>query len=68
MDRMLSIGIVGAAFAVLALVVFYGPLVAAFMVAGVAFALMVGMMTVAAVHAFDQWRQGHGWTVRQKTP
>jgi len=67
MDRMLSIGIVGMAFVVLALVVFYGPLVAAIIVAGAAFALMVGMMTVAGVHAFDQWRQGHGWTLRQKT-
>jgi hypothetical protein len=28
---------------------------------------MVVMMTVAGIHAFDQWRQGHGWTLRQKT-
>jgi len=67
MDRMLSIGIVGAAFVVLVLVVFYGPLVAAIIVAGAAFTLMVVMMMLAGIHAFDRWRQGHGWTLRQKT-
>ena len=65
MDRMLNLGIVGAAFVVLALVVFYGPLVAAIIVAGAAFALMVVMMTVAGIQAFDRWRRGHGWTIRE---
>ena len=64
MDRMLNIGIVGAAVVVLVLVVFYGPLVAPFIVAGAAFAFMVIMMVAAGIHAFDRWRQGHGWTLR----
>jgi hypothetical protein len=59
MDRTLNIAIVGAAFTVLVLVIFYGPLVAAFVVAGSSFALAIGMMLMAGVQAFDRWRRTH---------
>lgn len=67
MDRTLNIAIVGAAVTVLVIVVFFGPLVAGFIVAGSSFALAIGMMIMAGVHAFGRWRRTRVPLRRTKT-
>jgi hypothetical protein len=50
---------------VLVLVLVYGPIVTAFVVAGASFALMIGMIAMSGIHAFGEWRRGHPWTLRR---
>ena len=65
MDRIFLVAATGAALTVVALVLFFGPLVAAFVVAGSSFALMIGVMAFAGVQALERWWHGHSWTLRR---
>ena len=59
LDLLFTIAATGAALIVVALVVFFGPLVAAFVVAGSSFVLMIGMIALSGVHALGRWRRTH---------
>ena len=65
MDRTFKLAVSGAAVTVLVLVLMYGPVVTAFVVAGASFALMIGMIALSGVHAFEQWWRGQPWTLRR---
>lgn len=65
MDRTFKLAVSGAALTVVVLVLLYGPVVTAFVVAGTSFALMVGMIALSGVHAFEQWRRSHGFSLRR---
>ena len=65
MDRTFKLAISGAALAVVVLVLAYGPVVTAFIVAGASFALMIGMIAMSGMHAFGHWWRGHPWAVRR---
>ena len=65
MDRTFKLAVSGAAVTVLVLVLVYGPVVTAFVVAGASFALMIGMIALSGAHAFAQWRRGQSWTLRR---
>jgi hypothetical protein len=68
LDVLFTVAATGAALTVVALVVFFGPVVAAFVVAGSSFVLMIGMIALSGVHAFERWWRGHAWTLhRTKT-
>jgi hypothetical protein len=69
MDRTFKLAVSGAAVAAVVLVLLYGPVVTAFVVAGASFVLMIGMIALSGVHAFAQWRRSHPLTLRRtKTP
>jgi len=59
MDRTFKLAVGGAAVVVLLLVLFYGPLVTGFIVAGSSFALMIAMIAMSAFHALGRWRRRH---------
>ena len=59
MDRTFKLAVGGAAVVVLLLVLFYGPLVTAFIVAGSSFALMIAMIAMSGIHALGRWRRRH---------
>ena len=59
MDRTFKLAVGGAAVVVLLLVLFYGPLVTAFIVAGSSFALMIAMIAMSGIHAIGRWRRRH---------
>ena len=63
MDRTFKLAVSGAAVTVLVLVLVYGPVVTAFVVAGASFALMIGMIALSGAHAFEQWWRGQAWTL-----
>ena len=65
MDRTFKLAVSGAAVTVLVLVLVYGPVVTAFVVAGASFALMIGMIALSGAHAFEQWWRGQPWTLRR---
>jgi hypothetical protein len=65
MDRTFSLALSGAVMAVVVLVLVYGPVVTAFVVAGSSFALMIVLIAFSGVHAFDHWRRSHSWTLRR---
>ena len=65
MDRTFKLAVSGAAMTVLVLVLVYGPVVTAFVVAGASFALMIGMIALSGVHALEHWWRGHPWTLRR---
>ena len=65
MDRTFNVAVSGAAMSVLVLVLVYGPIVTAFVVAGASFALMIGMIALSGVHALEHWWRGHPWTLRR---
>lgn len=50
---------------VAALVLFFGPVVAAFVVAGSSFALVIGLIAISGVHAVEHWWRGHPLTLRR---
>lgn len=66
MDRNWRMAAVGAALIALVLVFVYGPMAAAFMVAGVAFVVMFSLMGMEAAHAIGQWRLAHPWARRHR--
>ena len=69
LDRLFTFAAVGAALTVVALVVVVGPVMTAFIVAGSSFVLVIGMIALSGVHAFEHWWHGHSWTLhRTKTP
>ena len=51
--------------AVVVLVLVYGPVVTAFIVAGASFALMIALIAMSGMHAFNHWWRGHPWTLRR---
>jgi hypothetical protein len=57
MDRMLTVAVSGAAIVALLLVLLYGPVVAAFIVASASFVLMMGVMAFRGVSLFEHWRR-----------
>ena len=57
MDRLITLAAAGAALTILAIVLLYGPVVAAFIVAGTSFVLMIGMIALSGVHALERWRR-----------
>ena len=57
MDRLITLAAAGAALTILAIVLLYGPVVAAFIVAGSSFVLMIGMIALSGVHAIERWRR-----------
>ena len=65
MDRIFLVAATGAALTVAALVLFFGPVVAAFVVAGSSFALMIGLIAISGVHAVEQWWRCHPLTLRR---
>jgi hypothetical protein len=64
MDRIFTLAATGAALTVAALVLVFGPVVAAFVVAGSSFALMIGLIALSGVHAVEHWFRGHPLTLR----
>lgn len=50
---------------VVAIVLVFGPVVAAFVVAGSSFVLMIGLIVFSGVHAVEHWWRGHSWTLRR---
>ena len=67
MDRMMKFAAVGAAALVLVLVLVYGPVIAAFAVAGSAFGVMFTLMVMEALHAVGRWRLELPWTLHRHT-
>ena len=65
MDRTFKLAVSGAAVTVLVLVLLYGPMVTAFVVAGASFALMLGMIALSGAHAFEHWWRGQPWGLRR---
>ena len=65
MDRTFNLAVLGAVMTVVVLVLVYGPVVTAFVVAGSSFALMIAMIALSGVHAFGHWRRSHSWTLRR---
>ena len=65
MDWTFNVALVGVTATVLVLVFLYGPVVTAFVVAGAAFALMVAMIALSGVQAFESWWAGHHWSMRR---
>ena len=59
MDRIFTLAATAAALTVVAIVIVFGPLVAAFVVAGSSFVLMIGLIALSGVHAVEQWWRGH---------
>ena len=57
MDRLITLAATGAALTILAIVLLYGPVVAAFIVAGSSFVLMIGMIALSGLHAVERWRR-----------
>ena len=51
--------------AVVVLVFVYGPVVTAFIVAGASFALMIALIALSGMQAFNHWWRGHPWAVRR---
>ena len=58
MDRIFIVAATGAALTVAALVLFFGPVVAAFVVAGSSFALMIALIAISGVQAVEHWWRG----------
>jgi hypothetical protein len=65
MDRILIVGLAGAATTALVLVILYGPVVAAFIVTGTSFLLMLGVMAARGVAMFEHWWHGRSWLPRR---
>ena len=65
MDRTFSLAVSGAVITVVLLVLFYGPVITAFVVAGSSFVLMIGMIAHSGVHAFGHWWRSHSWLLRR---
>ena len=65
MDRLFTVAATGAALTVVAIVLVFGPVVAAFVVAGSSFVLMIGLIVFSGVHAIEHWWRGHAWTLRR---
>ena len=65
MDRVFNLAAAGAALTVAALVLVFGPVVAAFVVAGSSFALMIGLIAVSGVHALEHFWRSHPLTLRR---
>lgn len=65
MDRTFSLAVAGAVMTVVVLVLVYGPVVTAFVVAGASFVLMIALIALSGVHAVDHWRRSHSWTLRR---
>ena len=65
MDRTFSLAVAGAVITVVLLVLFYGPVITAFVVAGSSFVLMIGMIAHSGVHAFEHWWRSHSWLLRR---
>jgi hypothetical protein len=59
MDTWKKSAVIGAAVPTIIIAIVYGPLVAAFVVAGVGCALMVTLMAFVAVHSIAAWRLDH---------
>jgi len=68
MDRTLTFAVAGAAITAVVLVLAFGPVVAAFIVASTSFVLMFAVMMVTGFHHFERWRHSHHLTLhRTKT-
>jgi hypothetical protein len=65
MDRTFNLAVAGAAITVAVLVLAYGPVVTAFVVAGTSFLLMIALIAVSGVHAVEDWWRSHSWTLRR---
>ena len=65
MDRIFTVAAAGAAVTVVVMVLVYGPVVAAFVVAGSSFALMIGLIALSGVHTVEHWWRGHPLTLRR---
>jgi hypothetical protein len=65
LDRLFLVSATGAALTVVALVLVVGPVFTAFIVAGSSFVLMIGMIALSGVQAFERWWRGHSWTLRR---
>ena len=65
MDRIFTLAATAAALTVVAIVLVFGPVVAAFVVAGSSFVLMIGLIVFSGVHAVEHWWRGHSWTLRR---
>jgi len=61
MDRILLVGVAGAAVTAMVLVLLYGPLFTAFIFAGTSFLLMFGIMAARGVSMFEHWRHSRSW-------
>jgi hypothetical protein len=65
MDRIFTLAATAAALTVVAIVLVFGPVVAAFVVAGSSFVLMIGLIALSGVHAVEHWWRGHAFTLRR---
>ena len=65
MDRIWTLAATAAALTVVAIVIVLGPVVAAFVVAGSSFVLMIGLIALSGVHAVEHWWRGHPSTLRR---
>jgi hypothetical protein len=65
MDRTFTVAVSGAAMTVLVLAIIYGPVVAAFIVAGSSFALIVVLIALSGVHSVERWWRSHPLTLRR---
>ena len=61
MDRILLVGVAGAVIAAIALLLLYGPVVTAFIVASTSFLLMFGIMAARGVSMFEHWWLSRSW-------
>ena len=68
MTRNMRLAAWGVGLLATALAVAFGPLIAGYVFAGVALALMVGLMGMAVGHGIGDWCLEHGWTYRRRTP
>ena len=61
MDRILLVGVIGAAVTAMVLVLLYGPVFTAFVVAGTSFLLMFGIMAARGVSIAERWWHSRSW-------
>ena len=63
MTRIMKLAAWTAAMVGIVLAALYGPVLAAFLFVGAAFALIAGLMLRQALHAIGDWRLDHPWKV-----
>lgn len=66
MDWTLRGAALGAGLLGFVLTVLYGPVFAGYVFAGTAFAVILTLIAMEAVHAVDDWRLDHRWTFRHR--
>jgi hypothetical protein len=66
MDWTLKGAALGAGLLGFVLTVLYGPVFAGYVFAGAAFAVILTLIAMEAVHAVDDWRLDHRWTFRHR--